>query len=162
MKPVMQTKFGEEGNCWTACLASILELDIAYVPDFVNIYQDSEMRWFYEAQKWLRKMDLMILRAGYKYYHKGVWNINLIGVPLSVLFIASGKCGHYNDARHAVVGRIVGDSLVDRFQLVHDPSPVKQKETWMPDVIDFIVPVPSQIDLNAVKMVAKNEKKNMP
>ena len=25
MKPVKQTRFGEEGNCWQACIASILK-----------------------------------------------------------------------------------------------------------------------------------------
>ncbi len=28
MKPVFQTRFGRDGNCYAACLASILEIDL--------------------------------------------------------------------------------------------------------------------------------------
>lgn len=34
MKPVLQTKFGLQGNCLTACLASLFELTIDEVPCF--------------------------------------------------------------------------------------------------------------------------------
>lgn len=36
MKPVMQTQRGEFGNCLTACVASILELPIEAVPNFIE------------------------------------------------------------------------------------------------------------------------------
>lgn len=32
MKYVYQTKFGDEGNCFAACVASLLEIDIEKVP----------------------------------------------------------------------------------------------------------------------------------
>lgn len=34
MKPVMQTQFGLQGNCLSACIASLLELTIEEVPNF--------------------------------------------------------------------------------------------------------------------------------
>ena len=34
MKPVMQTKFGTQGNCLTACIASLFEMNIDQVMDF--------------------------------------------------------------------------------------------------------------------------------
>lgn len=34
MKPVMQTKPGADGNCFHACLASVLEVGIADVPEW--------------------------------------------------------------------------------------------------------------------------------
>lgn len=36
MTPVMQTRFGEEGNCMTACIASLLDLPIESVPYFLG------------------------------------------------------------------------------------------------------------------------------
>jgi len=36
MKPVMQTRYGDAGNCLTACIASLLELPIEAVPDFIE------------------------------------------------------------------------------------------------------------------------------
>ena len=32
MKPLMQTRFGKEGNCFAACVASVLEVSIDEVP----------------------------------------------------------------------------------------------------------------------------------
>ena len=38
MKPVDQTRFGcPGGNCYQAVIASILELDLEEVPDFMNM-----------------------------------------------------------------------------------------------------------------------------
>ena len=34
MKPVDQTTWGDDGNCWAACLASLLECSIEEIPDF--------------------------------------------------------------------------------------------------------------------------------
>ena len=34
MKPVMQTQFNLQGNCLSACIASLLELTIEEVPNF--------------------------------------------------------------------------------------------------------------------------------
>jgi hypothetical protein len=51
MRPVDQTLFGfEEGNCFAACLASILELPLEAVPNFCA---NKEKHWEKEAQDWL-------------------------------------------------------------------------------------------------------------
>lgn len=34
MKPVTQSRTGKDGNCFSACLASILEIPLAKVPEF--------------------------------------------------------------------------------------------------------------------------------
>lgn len=34
MKPIDQTRFGEDGNCLAACLASLLEVPLDAVPEF--------------------------------------------------------------------------------------------------------------------------------
>jgi hypothetical protein len=47
MMPVYQTTFGDgRGNCFAACLASILEIPLESVPNFCVEYPD---RWFWEA-----------------------------------------------------------------------------------------------------------------
>ena len=38
MKPIHQTKFGKEGNCFAACIASVLDCEIDSVP----FWADSE------------------------------------------------------------------------------------------------------------------------
>lgn len=37
MKPVMQTKLGVGGDCFLACLASLLEIPIETIPEFQNM-----------------------------------------------------------------------------------------------------------------------------
>ena len=60
MKKVFQTKFGKpDGNCFAACLASILELPIEEIPD----YKQPEGRWFRNYRKWIKQygLDLLII-----------------------------------------------------------------------------------------------------
>ena len=55
MKKVYQTKFGKpEGNCFPACIASILEIDIDQVP---NIHEGKGV-WYQKYKQWLNKYDL--------------------------------------------------------------------------------------------------------
>lgn len=57
MKPVMQTETGEYGNCFSACLASILELPIEQVPNFIRSGDD----FWKDCEGWLRQFGLGIL-----------------------------------------------------------------------------------------------------
>jgi hypothetical protein len=45
MKPVDQTTFGWEGNCFSACVASILELPLERVPYFMGPSTDGKGWW---------------------------------------------------------------------------------------------------------------------
>ena len=63
MKPVDQTVFydpdapadQQRGNCWSACLASLLELDIADVPNFVQIDVNGGENWFTYTMRFLNE-----------------------------------------------------------------------------------------------------------
>ena len=60
MIPVDQTRYGAEGNCWNACLASVLEISLETIPDF-----DDET-WYDDCRHWLRttcECTLMTLRT---------------------------------------------------------------------------------------------------
>lgn len=57
MKPVPQTDFGvTTGNCFTACVASILELPIHEVPDFCCDHEDDD--WEETFREWLEQRGL--------------------------------------------------------------------------------------------------------
>lgn len=46
MKPVTQTKFGRPGgNCFTACLASILEVELDQLADIARVYRMAAERY---------------------------------------------------------------------------------------------------------------------
>jgi len=56
MKPVYQTKFGDgEGNCFAACIASLLEIDIDSIPDFYQLYKNE---WWLKFIEWIEPFGL--------------------------------------------------------------------------------------------------------
>ncbi len=62
MKPVTQSRVGEDGTCFRACIASILEVPESRVPDFGSASEDEE-RWWDDIQSWLAKRGLSYSRV---------------------------------------------------------------------------------------------------
>ena len=98
---VVQTQFGPRGNCFAACAASILEIPLARVPNFVPEHGPD---WYEEFCNWLQPMNL------------------------SAIFIESDSTlppprgyaiATLNDVEHAVVVRSM--------RLEWDPSPVNHR-----------------------------------
>lgn len=104
MKPVDQTVFGyPNGNCFSACLASILELPLEEVPWFM-----AEGDWLSRVQEWLKPRGLyaaclLIDTTESPFYPPG-WHI------------LSGQSPR-GDWLHAVVAQGT--------KIVHDPHPDK-------------------------------------
>ena len=112
MKPITQTKFGvDEGNCFSACLASILEIPLELVPNFCVEYPSD---WLNKTNEWLDRFGLMIM--GVEINCMPNWD---------AYWIASGQSPRL-DCHHSVVYR------ADR--MVHDPHPsgdgLKGKPTY--------------------------------
>lgn len=71
MKPVMQTTFfdpklsiddtKQRGNCWTACIASMLELDIEEVPNFVQIGSEGGENYFDHTLRFLKEHGYQLI-----------------------------------------------------------------------------------------------------
>jgi len=96
MKPVMQTRTGKQGNCFSACMASILELGIHEVPRALagpDQYQ--------AAKDFLRPL-------GYTYERVPITDVKPVGLHLIEGVSPRG-------GMHAVVGR---DG-----RMIHDPHP---------------------------------------
>ena len=61
MIPVDQTTFGHPGgNCFSACVASLLELDIFEVPYFMD-EGEGRPKWHVQLDTWLGPRDLYAL-----------------------------------------------------------------------------------------------------
>lgn len=43
------------GDCWRACLASLLEVPLAEVPHFIHLYPEEGSRWWYESVAWVEQ-----------------------------------------------------------------------------------------------------------
>lgn len=107
MKPVDQTTFGEEGNCFAACVASILELPIEEVPNFCVAYPHDT--WFEEFNRWLEPRGLACVSMQADVVDVEAFCASAPRIPL----IVDGRSPR--GRRHGVV-------YVDG-KLAHDPHP---------------------------------------
>jgi hypothetical protein len=119
MKPVDQTSFGEpDGNCYAACIASILELPVEAVPILCK-----EPDWRERTRDFLAGFGLDVLILQFP-ADPGDW----AWMP-DCYHIMAGTSDR--GLRHAVVGRAG--------RMVHDPHPDKTGLVGCADELDFFV-----------------------
>lgn len=92
MRPVRQTKRGgpdvppeERGDCWNACLASLLEVPIEAVP--VPHSDDPEHHWWDATQEALEPHGYEVVMASWNVYPSGYW----------IAVVPSKNLGSYDD-----------------------------------------------------------------
>lgn len=130
MRPVDQTLFGatsapqdQIGNCYPACIATLLEVPLEDVPHVYQLHHDDPVAAHAVRDQWLAQHGLAILSLDLKSLaaaHEATWRA-LVGV----LGIFSGGSPRH-DCTHAVVGRLTADLLGLNWELVHDPHPERQ------------------------------------
>ena len=139
MKPVYQTVFGKHnGNCMSACIASILELELDDVPNFCAMHTVEAPMWKHCAE-WLAERGLALIHYNVKpeyYTMKAGQEVYVIGRVKSQI---------NPGGEHAVVVRLFkGDS--DRWvttEIVHDPN--KKNKPYEPkELNEFMFLVPCQ------------------
>lgn len=116
MRPVFQTQLSNgniKGDCWRACIASLLEVESADVPHFLEL--DSE-RMMENTQEWLRdNYNVGLLTVHLKPFEDT--GIVYYGTP-GTLCIASIPSPNIAGS-HAVIARISSSGL--SLQFVFDP-----------------------------------------
>lgn len=144
-KRVAQTDTGHNsGNCWSACIASLLGLPIELVPNFCGDAKakaaDGESRpdWMTPAQEWLRQRGLGFVTLG-------VDGSGAFPILPNCTCIINGKSPRGNHL-HAVVGNIVCKDGAIEFDYQHDPHPSGAFLDGSPTSIDFFVPVRNMAD----------------
>lgn len=115
MKRVAQTAFGRpDGNCFEACLASILELPLKDVPHF------TDENWLYRYNRWLQwHFSLQLFLAS---------PTVLSTLSPDTYTIANGA--NWRKASHSVV--------MQGGVLVHDPNPDRGGLTVIESVLVFV------------------------
>lgn len=111
MKPVSQTSFGyPDGNDLAACVASILELSVDEVPNFIT-----KKNWYLTLALWLEKRGMTAIRLDVSRGNEW-WNFYL-PPETPVIWAGPSPRPEEQDRRlHCVVGRWDG-------RLLHDPHP---------------------------------------
>jgi hypothetical protein len=122
MKKVYQTKFGNKsGNCFPACVASILEIPLESIPNVCVLGED----WFDAFLFWCATMGFSYveLREEYRKMTDGQ------------LCIVVGKSPRKDIRHHCVVGRFENEEI----EIVHDPHP---DETGIDSIEQYGVFIP--------------------
>lgn len=130
------------GNCFQACVASLLGLPLAEVPHFCEPVRHWERRF----HQWLAARDLFAVEASLK-------------VPDSLFLSPRTMCiltGDSPRGRHAVIGRVTPGA--DGFEYVHDPHPERGYYAGKePDQVMFIGRVVRDSALEAELNDARNK-----
>ena len=113
MIPVYQTRDGVGGNCLQAAVASVLELPLDDVPDFVNA-PDGMRTWPLALEAWLTERGLLGMPVA-PHGDLGTALAHMAEFYPDEPYVLAGREGV--DGGHAVVGH--GGAIV------HDPSPCK-------------------------------------
>lgn len=134
MKPIMQTiTTVPGGDCFRACVASILEMPIVVVPHFCDT---SEANWLAGLLRWLKPQGLYpVYVTPWERVQKD------LGSPIAGHCILGVRTDPPTSAKHpewlhAVVGEAVinPDNTVN-FTVVHDPNPKRRKIAAFTDVL---------------------------
>lgn len=127
MKPVDQDLFGVGvGNCFAACVASILELPLAEVPNFCCDYPENE--WYQVFANWLNARGCMPLCFPVGRSDQAGWLKIARDCGTGVPWIGSGD--NPDGAKHSTVW------MADK--MVHDPNPSRRGIIEIEDAL-FIV-----------------------
>lgn len=106
MTPVPQSRFGAEGDCFDACLATLLDMPL----NRVNYFR-GEDTWYADLQVWLAPMGLAYVEVDCAKSNP------LYRFPLPVLAIAGGPSSR--GYQHAIVVELRGWER----KMIHDPHP---------------------------------------
>ena len=126
MIKVYQTKYGKkDGNCFQACVASVMEMKLDDVPDFCNIY--SEDTWYIEFAKWLEQFNLSSVMINVT--KSMIESSDLFDVCCKGYHIAGVSTSH--DTKHAIV--------IKDGDMVFNPNINDKKEYTTKDIEDVQV-----------------------
>jgi hypothetical protein len=108
MTPIKQTILGPKGNCFAACIASILDCPISNIPD-LNAYEESE-EWMQVLNDWLSGRGL-----GYMECLVPMDELDVFFGSKDFYHVIVGPTERNSSLFHAVVGR--------KGKVVFDPHP---------------------------------------
>lgn len=121
MKPVDQSILLERdgnGDCWAACLASLLEVSIDQVPKALSDPAGGSSSQIWETQTWLALGGKDIVWRDFTNPERPRMPVDVLGF----LVILVGPSPRNRFEHHAVVG-VIEDVEAKRWTVVHDPHP---------------------------------------
>lgn len=111
MTPVLQTQFGSVGNCFAACVASLLDEPIEGFSEMFPVEGDT-------GDDWHRKVNATLLKRGLFFLEIPIEKFNYT-LP-DGCFVMLGVVSP-NSRNHAIVGRVELQADLILFHAVHCP-----------------------------------------
>lgn len=147
--PHIQTNSDPDtGNCWSTCIASLLRMPAASVPNFCGDPPRNRY-WAKETQDWLAQFGMGIVTVASQ-NENGAFFVMPAGEC-----ILTGKSPR-GEHLHSIVGRVsCPDGINNEFAYLHDPSPHGGFIDGLPKEISFLVPLRADAMLRARKGEAK-------
>lgn len=152
MKPVFQKVVDAgKGDCWAACIASILELPLEEVPNFVGLSDHSKGILAEDlVKKWLKERGLFLLEIflwGNSEKKNKSWDLVLNWSHLDNCYcILSVPSQRFPKGTHAVVGQFAKVNKSTELIVAHDPNANNVPYTEInPSRIQFIIPFAPKI-----------------
>lgn len=122
----------QRGNCFPACVASLIGYTLGSVPHFYAIHPDNQAASNRAIRAWLSAQGYGVICLDW--VDAVEWGLNFEG---SVV-IVSGKSPR-GPHEHAVLGRINGAG----WELVHDPHPSRAGIEGDPSTIEYVFELPT-------------------
>jgi hypothetical protein len=153
MKPVFQmTVDSEKGDCFSAALASILEVPLEAIPRFAELHGKYNM--MDAARPWLAEnYGLSIVTIQMERELTTGEDIRIIGAVPGTPCIAGGKSATFEGELHAVVGEI--DEHGMNFRMTHDPNPAGKGIVGRPLHLYFLVPLDYNVSRKALEVLRR-------
>jgi len=124
MIPIFQTiQNDKNGNCYAACIASILEVPLETIPNFMEEGPDYFLN---KLDKWSKKQNFIVLSITLD-----PLNEELVELYKDLYMIGSLPSQRFKDATHAVVCKGI--------KIVHDPNPESKGGHGHPTSFDIFI-----------------------
>jgi hypothetical protein len=142
MKKVFQTRFGKDGNCWAACIATVFGVELSEVDQCACNNQD----WAEQTMRWLQLRGFSYIEIARN--KNGGWPITMPqSGTICVLGVKTNR-----GLPHVVVAEIFADKIGEQdaigFYLLHDPIPDAPKDCYTEiDAVIFFVARPQSLPI---------------
>jgi len=146
--PVDQTVFGApDGNCYSAALASILEIPLEDVPHFTKLvpYETTGPEWHRVTNEWALTQGFFLLALDAE-ANIAVYQEADLPMPWADAYhLICGEARRGDDLiRHVVVGK--------GGEMVHDPNSEHRNGLETVDLFEFLVPLdPARREVSALR-----------
>lgn len=128
MRPIMQTRFGQDpdgpGNCFSACVASVLECSLADLPDEAEIIRQLKVEYgsdwtsWPNRYKWSKSWERLWAQTQEECRKRGLFMLEVKG-PFASELTNNVWCIISAQSPRGLPHSCVGRGL----QIVHDPHP---------------------------------------